>query len=121
MDFDFVDTKSGKARLVLTETEEGAWFDFEHPEIQFLKSSGQFLWPSWRDGNSTFTSTVSTSKIRWRRTRSWSGSWRRATTKYWASRVSTRHRVRCSSRRITMIRGRRISTRFNLTDPGSKP
>jgi dipeptidyl-peptidase 4 len=51
MDLYFVDTKSGKSRLVLTETEEGAWFDFEHTEIRFLKSSGQFLWPSWRDGN----------------------------------------------------------------------
>ncbi|PYX68807.1 MAG: dipeptidyl-peptidase IV, partial [Acidobacteria bacterium] len=51
MDLYFVDTKSAKPRLVLTETLEGAWFDFEHTEIRFLKSTGQFLWPSWRDGN----------------------------------------------------------------------
>jgi dipeptidyl-peptidase-4 len=51
MDLYFVDTKTGKPRLVLTETQEGAWFDFEHTEIRFLKSGGQFLWPSWRDGN----------------------------------------------------------------------
>jgi dipeptidyl-peptidase-4 len=36
---------------VLTETTPGAWIDFEHVEVKFLKSSGQFLWPSWRDGN----------------------------------------------------------------------
>ena len=36
---------------MLTETTPGAWIDFEHLEVRFLKSSGQFLWPSWRDGN----------------------------------------------------------------------
>lgn len=51
MDLYFVDTKSGKSRLVLTESLPDAWFDFEHTEIRFLKSGGQFLWPSWRDGN----------------------------------------------------------------------
>jgi len=51
MDLYFVDAKSGKSRLVLTETTPGAWIDFEHVEVRFLKSSGQFLWPSWRDGN----------------------------------------------------------------------
>lgn len=51
MDLYFVDAQSAKSRLVLTETYEGAWFDFEHVEVRFLKSSGQFLWPSWRDGN----------------------------------------------------------------------
>ncbi len=51
MDLYFVDAKSGKSRLVLSETEPGAWFDFEHVEIRFLNSKGQFLWPSWRDGN----------------------------------------------------------------------
>ena len=43
--------RSGKSRIVLTETTPGAWIDFEHVEVRFLKSSGQFLWPSWRDGN----------------------------------------------------------------------
>ena len=50
LDLYFVDAKSGKSRIVLTETTPGAWIDFEHVEVRFLKS-GQFLWPSWRDGN----------------------------------------------------------------------
>jgi dipeptidyl-peptidase-4 len=51
MDLYFVDVKTGKSRIVLTETTPDAWIDFEHVEVRFLKSSGQFLWPSWRDGN----------------------------------------------------------------------
>ena len=51
MDLYFVDAKSGKSRVVLTETTPGAWIDFEHTEVRFLQSKGQFLWPSWRDGN----------------------------------------------------------------------
>jgi dipeptidyl-peptidase-4 len=51
MDLYFVDAKSGKSRIVLTEDTPGAWIDFDHVEVRFLKSSGQFLWPSWRDGN----------------------------------------------------------------------
>ncbi len=51
MDLYFVDAKSGKSRIVLTEATPGAWIDFEHTEVRFLKSSGGFLWPSWRDGN----------------------------------------------------------------------
>jgi len=51
MDLYFVDAKSGKSRIVLTETTSGAWIDFDHVEARFLKSSGRFLWPSWRDGN----------------------------------------------------------------------
>ncbi len=50
MDLYFVDVKSGKSRVVLTENAAGAWIDFEHNEVRFLKS-GKFLWPSWRDGN----------------------------------------------------------------------
>jgi dipeptidyl-peptidase-4 len=50
MDLYFVDAKTGKSKIVLTETTPGAWIDFEHVEVRFLKSSGQFLWPSWRDG-----------------------------------------------------------------------
>ena len=50
LDLYFVDAKSGKSRLVLTEATPGAWIDFEHLEAQFLKSKPQFLWPSWRDG-----------------------------------------------------------------------
>ncbi len=51
MDLYFVDAKSGKSRIVLTETTPGAWIDFEHVEVRFLKSGSGFLWPSWRDGN----------------------------------------------------------------------
>ncbi len=50
MDLYFVDAKSGKSRVVLTESTPGAWFEFDHADIRFLKSGG-FLWPSWRDGN----------------------------------------------------------------------
>lgn len=51
LDLYFVDAKSGKSRIVLTETTPGAWMDFDHTEVKFLKSRPQFLWPSWRDGN----------------------------------------------------------------------
>jgi dipeptidyl-peptidase 4 len=51
MDLYFVDAKTGKSRIVLTETTPGAWIDFEQVEVKFLKDSGRFLWPSWRDGN----------------------------------------------------------------------
>ena len=51
MDLYFVDAKSGKSRIVLTEATPGAWINFEQVEVRFLKSSGGFLWPSWRDGN----------------------------------------------------------------------
>lgn len=51
MDLYFVDAKSGKSRMVLTEETPGAWIDFEHVEVKFLNSGSQFLWPSWRDGN----------------------------------------------------------------------
>ena len=51
MDLYLVDAKSGKSRIVLTEDTPGAWIDFDRVEVRFLKSSGQFLWPSWRDGN----------------------------------------------------------------------
>ena len=37
--------------IVLTESTPGAWIDFERVEVRFLRSSPQFLWPSWRDGN----------------------------------------------------------------------
>jgi dipeptidyl-peptidase-4 len=50
MDLYFIDARSGKSRLVLQETTPGAWIDFDHVEVRFLKSNGRFLWPSWRDG-----------------------------------------------------------------------
>jgi dipeptidyl-peptidase 4 len=51
MDLYLVDAKSGKSRIVLTESTPGAWISFDEVEVRFLKSKGQFLWPSWRDGN----------------------------------------------------------------------
>ncbi len=51
MDLYFIDARSGKSLVVLTETTPGAWINFEQVEVRFLKSSGGFLWPSWRDGN----------------------------------------------------------------------
>lgn len=50
MDLYFIDAKSGKSRVVLRETTPNAWIDFEQVEVRFFKSSGRFLWPSWRDG-----------------------------------------------------------------------
>ena len=50
MDLYFVDAKSGKSKVVLTEETPGAWIDFDHTEVRLLNASGQFLWPSWRDG-----------------------------------------------------------------------
>ena len=51
MDLYFIDAKTGKSRIVFTETTPGAWMDFENIEIPFLKTAGQFIWRSWRDGN----------------------------------------------------------------------
>jgi len=51
LDLYFIEAKTGKTRLVLSESRPDSWFDFEHTETRFLKSSGQFLWPSWRDGH----------------------------------------------------------------------
>jgi dipeptidyl-peptidase-4 len=51
LDLYLVDAKSGKSRLVLTESTPGAWIDFEHLEAKFLKSGDRFVWPSWRDGH----------------------------------------------------------------------
>jgi dipeptidyl-peptidase-4 len=51
LDLYFVDGKSGKSRLVLTETTPGAWISFDQTEVRFFRTRGRFLWPSWRDGN----------------------------------------------------------------------
>jgi dipeptidyl-peptidase 4 len=51
MDLYFVDAKSGRSKIVLTEATPGAWIDFDHVEVRFLKTKPLFLWPSWRDGN----------------------------------------------------------------------
>jgi dipeptidyl-peptidase-4 len=51
MELYFIDAKTGKSRTVFTETTPDGWIDFEHIEIPFLKKTGGFIWPSWRDGN----------------------------------------------------------------------
>jgi len=51
LDLYFIDAKTGRSRIVLTETTPGAWIDFDQVEVRFLHSGGEFLWPSWRDGN----------------------------------------------------------------------
>ena len=51
LDLYFLDVKSGKSQLMMTETTD-AWIDM-HPEVDFklLKSGDGFLWTSWRDGH----------------------------------------------------------------------
>jgi len=51
MELFFIDAKTGKSRMVFSETTPGSWMDFEKIEVPFLKTSGGFLWRSWRDGN----------------------------------------------------------------------
>lgn len=46
-----IDAKNGKSRIILTEEDDGSWIDFDQVEPHFLKSTPQFIWPSWRDGN----------------------------------------------------------------------
>jgi dipeptidyl-peptidase 4 len=50
MDLFFIDSRSGKAKKVLTETAPGAWVDV-NDNFRVLKSGDRFLWSSWRDGN----------------------------------------------------------------------
>jgi len=49
-DLYFIDAKTGKSKVVFSESTPGSWIDFETVEIPFLKSGG-FLWRSWRDGS----------------------------------------------------------------------
>ena len=51
LDLYFIDAKSGKSQLMMTETSD-AWVDM-HPEVDFmlLKSGDRYLWTSWRDGH----------------------------------------------------------------------
>jgi dipeptidyl-peptidase 4 len=50
MDLYFVETHSGKARKVLTESEPEAWVEV-NDDFRVLKSGDRFLWTSWRDGH----------------------------------------------------------------------
>ncbi len=51
MDLYFADASSGRARLVLSESDPDGYIDDERFHITWLKSGGEFLWPSWRDGH----------------------------------------------------------------------
>jgi dipeptidyl-peptidase 4 len=46
----FIDTKSGKAAKVLTETSPDAWVSV-NDDFTILKSADRFIWSSWRDGH----------------------------------------------------------------------
>ena len=50
MDLYFINTKSGKTRKVLTESEPAAWVNV-NDDFRVLKSGDRFLWTSWRDGH----------------------------------------------------------------------
>ncbi len=50
MDLYFIETKSGKARKVLTESVPDAWVNVDD-NFRILKSGDRFLWTSWRDGH----------------------------------------------------------------------
>jgi dipeptidyl-peptidase 4 len=50
MDLYFIDSKSGKAMKVLTETSPEAWINV-NDDFKVLKSADRFLWSSWRDGH----------------------------------------------------------------------
>jgi dipeptidyl-peptidase-4 len=50
IDLYFIETKSGKARKVLTESIPDAWVNV-NDDFHILKSGDHFLWTSWRDGH----------------------------------------------------------------------
>lgn len=50
LDLYFINTKSGKTRKVLSESEPGAWVNV-NDDFRILKSGNRFLWTSWRDGH----------------------------------------------------------------------
>ena len=52
LDLYFVDSSSGRSRIVFTEEEPDAWIQEDHYDPHFLKSGDRFLWLSWRDGHS---------------------------------------------------------------------
>jgi len=50
LDLYFIDSKSGRAARVLTESVPDAWVPVTN-DFKVLKSGDQFLWSSWRDGH----------------------------------------------------------------------
>jgi dipeptidyl-peptidase-4 len=51
LDLYFIDVKSGKSQLMMSESSD-TWIDM-HPETEFelLRSGDRYLWTSWRDGH----------------------------------------------------------------------
>jgi len=49
LDLYFIDTRSGKSRKVLTESEPNAWVNV-NDDFRIIKPGNRFLWTSWRDG-----------------------------------------------------------------------
>ena len=50
LDLYFINTKSGKTRRMLRESEPGMWVNV-NDDFGILKSGDRFLWTSWRDGH----------------------------------------------------------------------
>jgi len=50
LDLYFINTKTGKVRKVLAESEPGVWVNV-NDDFRVLKSGDRFLWTSWRDGH----------------------------------------------------------------------
>jgi len=50
LDLYFIDTRSGKSRKVLTESEPDAWVNV-NDDFRIVKPGNRFLWTSWRDGD----------------------------------------------------------------------
>lgn len=50
MDLYFINTRSGKSRKVLTESEPDAWVNV-NDDFRILKAGDHFVWTSWRDGH----------------------------------------------------------------------
>jgi dipeptidyl-peptidase-4 len=49
MDLYFIDARSGRSRIVLTEATADAWVNV-NDDMRILASGDRFLWSSWRDG-----------------------------------------------------------------------
>lgn len=50
MELDFIDTKSGRLRTVLIDSDPDAWVNV-NDDFHILKSGDRFLWTSWFDGH----------------------------------------------------------------------
>ena len=74
LDLYFVDAKSGKSRIVLTESTPGAWIDFEQVEVRFLKTRAVPVAELARWQHARLSLQLRQAESDGRRTRSWSGN-----------------------------------------------